>query len=388
MVHIHQSHNQEADTTTDAETPTPASPEAKPDTPTTVPDAAVWWDSSATDAAPAPPPPAAPVVAEEDTPTAPMSLFEIEQARQRLASVAAQVAAANDAPDSGVEASTEPLDATHQLDINQAPALIARRSSQGLAAMAVRDIGRVREMNQDSVFAMITTLPREGTDLTVGLFIVADGMGGHQGGELASRLAVRTIVHQVLSQLVLPALDDNMNAALQPLMISAVQVANQTIWEAAQSLGTDMGTTCTAALLVGHALYIAHVGDSRAYLFEPGGLRQLTSDHSTVGRLIQLGQLDPAEAREHPLRNQLYRTVGQQPQVMVDFVYQPIGVSSHLLLCSDGLWGLIDTPMLEQALKRSPWPQDTCNELIALANLAGGDDNISAVVVSLPLAER
>jgi serine/threonine protein phosphatase PrpC len=235
---------------------------------------------------------------------------------------------------------------------------------------------------------MLTTLPRESSDLSIGLFIVADGMGGHQGGEVASRLAVRTVVHQVLSELVLPALDDSMSAALQPLMISAVQSANQAIWDTAQAMGSDMGTTCTTALLVGHGLYIAHVGDSRAYLFEPGGLKQITSDHSTVGRLIQLGQLDATEAREHPLRNQLYRTVGQQAQVLVDFIYQPVGASSHLLLCSDGLWGLVDEASMAQALGRSPWPQDACNELIALANLAGGEDNISAVVVSLPIAER
>jgi serine/threonine protein phosphatase PrpC len=149
-----------------------------------------------------------------------------------------------------------------------------------------------------------------------------------------------------------------------------------------------MGTTCTAALLVGNGLYLAHVGDSRAYLLQPGGPRLLTADHSTVGRLIQLGQLDPSEAREHPLRNQLYRTIGQQPQVMVDFIYQPVGQSSHLLLCSDGLWGLVDEAQMAQAILRSPWPQDACEELIALANLAGGDDNISAVVVALPLTER
>lgn len=279
-------------------------------------------------------------------------------------------------------------DGTRQLEEGSAPALSPRRSLQGLAATAARDIGRVREVNQDSVFALLTTLPRESDDVTVGLFIVADGMGGHQGGEVASRLAVRTVVHQVLSQLVLPALDDGMTEALQPLMVSAVQAANEVIWEAAQTLGTDMGTTCTAALLVGHSLYIAHVGDSRAYLLEPGGLRLLTVDHSTVGRLIQVGQLDPSEAREHPLRNQLYRTIGQQPQVQVDFVYQPVGQSSHLLLCSDGLWGLLDEPLIEQALRRSPWTQDACDELIALANLAGGDDNISAVVVSLPITER
>ncbi|NTW00534.1 MAG: serine/threonine-protein phosphatase [Oscillochloris sp.] len=327
-----------------------------------------------------------PAHGDESTAPIPINGLEIEQPHQRLAGIAAQVAAGiGPAP---ADLTTEPIDATHQLDAAQAPVLSARRSAQGLAAMAARDIGRVREINQDSVFALLTTLPREGSDLSVGLFIVADGMGGHQGGEVASRLAVRTVVHQVLSQLVLPALDDSMSTALQPLMVSAVQAANQAIWEAAQAMGTDMGTTCTAVLMVGHGLYIAHVGDSRAYLYEPGGLRQITNDHSTVGRLIQLGQLDPSEAREHPLRNQLYRTVGQQPQVMVDFIYQPVGLSSHLLLCSDGLWGLVNVLEIEQALMRSPWPQDTCNELIALANLAGGEDNISAVVVSLPMAER
>jgi serine/threonine protein phosphatase PrpC len=327
-----------------------------------------------------------PVVDESETPTAPMSVLTEEQVRAGLAEQAASEA---QTPPEGMPALVaESGESTRQLDEASAPALSARRSAQGLAAMAARDIGRVREVNQDSVFAMLTTLPRAGGDVSVGLFIVADGMGGHQGGEVASRLAVRTVVYHVLSQLVMPALDESMTEALQPLMISAVQSANEAIWDAAQLLGTDMGTTCTAALLVGHSLYIAHVGDSRAYLFEPGGLRAITADHSTVGRLIQLGQLDPSESREHPLRNQLYRTVGQQPQVMVDFIYQPVGQSSHLLLCSDGLWGMVNEPLMEQAILRSPWPQDACEELLALANLAGGEDNISAVVVSLPITER
>jgi PPM family protein phosphatase len=327
----------------------------------------------------APPPDAdAAEVDESETPTAPQSVLAIEQA-------VAQLAAAAEPP---AEAADPALEGTRQLDEASTPAMIAQRSAQGLAAMAARDIGRMRETNQDSAFALITTLPREGSDMTVGLFIVADGMGGHHGGEIASRLAVRTIVYEVLSELIMPTLDETMGEALQPLMISAVQAANRVIWEQGQALGSDMGTTCTAVLLVGQGLYIAHVGDSRAYLYEPGGLRQLTTDHSTVGRLIQLGQLDPLEAREHPLRNQLYRTIGQQPQVPVDFLYQPIGVASHVLLCSDGLWGMVEEGLIQQALGRSPWPQDACNELIALANLAGGEDNISAVVVALPLSER
>jgi serine/threonine protein phosphatase PrpC len=279
-------------------------------------------------------------------------------------------------------------ESTQMLDTERMPAITTHRSHQMLAAAAHRDVGRVRQNNQDSVLSLLTYLPREGTDMPLGLFVVADGMGGHAGGEIASRLAIRTIAHHVFAQLVLPVLDDGMIEALQPMMIAAVQEANHVIWEHAQNAGSDMGTTCTAALLLGRAFYIAHVGDSRAYLMQPGGLKVLTSDHSTVGRLIELGQLDPSAAHNHPLRNQLYRTIGQQSHVEVDFTYQPIENSTHLLLCSDGLWGMVSDDHIEQALKRSPWPQDICDELIAMANLAGGEDNISAVVVTLPVMER
>lgn len=259
-----------------------------------------------------------------------------------------------------------------------------RRARQGLAAAALRDVGQVRQVNQDSVLALLTTLPRADVDVSIGLFVVADGMGGHDGGEVASRLAVGTVAHIVLSDLVLPALEDGTPQALQPLIVSAIQEANRAIWDHAQAIGSDMGTTCTAALLVGHTLYIGHVGDSRAYLRTPSGLRCITADHSAVGRLIQLGQLDPLEAREHPLRSQLYRTVGQTPEIPVDFIHQPLGDATHLLICSDGLWSLLDDEIMLDVLEHSVWPQDACRELVARANQAGGDDNISAVVVTLP----
>jgi serine/threonine protein phosphatase PrpC len=292
---------------------------------------------------------------------------------------AAEATAADVEPHDEVEE-----DGTRPLTEADMPALVALRSRRGLSAAAQRDIGRVRSINQDSVFAFITTLPREASDVTLGLFVVADGMGGHDGGEVASRMAVTTVSRHVLSELVLPALDDNVTEALQPLIIAAVQDANRAIWEHAQAVGSDMGTTCTVALLLGQALYIGHVGDSRAYLATPTGMKVITSDHSAVGRLIQVGQLDPSEARDHPLRSQLYRTIGQHPEVLVDFVYQPLGDATHLLLCSDGLWGMVDDEVLLDVLEHAFWPQDACRELIARANLAGGDDNISAVVVTLP----
>jgi serine/threonine protein phosphatase PrpC len=299
-----------------------------------------------------------------------------------------------DAVSATIASSIEPSDTVQENDVEEdgtrpltaadMPALVALRSRRSLSVAAQRDIGRVRSINQDSVFAFLTTLPRETSDVTLGLFIVADGMGGHDGGEVASRLAVTTVARNVLSELVLPALEDNVSEALQPLIIAAVQDANHAIWEHAQAVGSDMGTTCTVALLLGQALYIGHVGDSRAYLATPTGMKVITNDHSAVGRLIQVGQLDPSEARDHPLRSQLYRTIGQHPEVLVDFVYQPLGDATHLLLCSDGLWGMVDDEVLLDVLEHSFWPQDACRELIARANLAGGDDNISAVVVTLP----
>ena len=296
-----------------------------------------------------------------------------EPTDDRSAPAASQPADEQDLPD------TRPLD-------DHSPTLMALSSARGLAYAAMRDIGRVRAVNQDSVFGMLTTLPRESSDLTVGLFIVADGMGGHHGGEIASRMAVSTIARYLLAELIVPALADESSEAIQPLIIAAVQEANRTIWDYAQSLGSDMGTTCTVALLLGRALYLGHVGDTRAYLATPTGMRQITNDHSTVGRLIQVGQLDPSEAREHPLRSQLYRTVGQMPEVLVDFGYEQVGDATHLLLASDGLWGLLDDELLLDVLQHQQWPQDACSELIARANLAGGDDNISAIVVSLPAA--
>ncbi len=278
-------------------------------------------------------------------------------------------------------------DSTTRLNADSLPVAAPRLLQQGLAAAAMRDIGRVRSENQDCVFSMLTTMPRGTSDTTIGLFVVADGMGGHQCGDLASRLAVRALVHHILTHLVLPTLDDTLDTVMQDLMIDALQAANRAIWEYAQIHAKDMGATCTAALLLGQAIYIAHVGDTRVYLFQNNTMVPITSDHSAVGRLIELGHLDPSASREHPLRNQLYRAIGQQPDVDVDFIYQPLEESSHILLCSDGLWGPVTEKHMVDVLTTTPLPEDACQELITLANLNGGDDNISAVVVALPIED-
>lgn len=252
-----------------------------------------------------------------------------------------------------------------------------------LVVAALRDVGRVREINQDHIFAMTATVPREESDLPFGLFVVADGMGGHEGGEIASQKAVAAAVRYVLAELLAPALDGDVGVALRPMLVAALQEANRAVWDHARMLGSDMGTTCTLALLLGSSLHIAHVGDSRAYVMLPGEIRQLTDDHSAVGRLIDMGQLDPAEAREHPLRSHLYRTIGQQPDVAVDLTSTPLGEATHLLLASDGLWSLVDDAELRETVLVAATPQAAAAELVARANAAGGDDNISAIVVQL-----
>jgi serine/threonine protein phosphatase PrpC len=348
-----------------------------------------WWEETAPAQSSAPLPDSQPAPAERkaDPPPPEREADPPDQAEQidaAAADAAATAPAAGDATPRVVLPSSIEEDSTRPLTSADTPALVALRSRQGFAAAGLRDTGRVRAVNQDSLYVLTTSLPRESSDVTIGLFIVADGMGGHAGGEVASRLAISTVARYVLAELVIPALTDGGTEALQPLIIAAVQEANRAIWEHAQAIGSDMGTTCTVALLLGQALYIGHVGDSRAYLVTPTGMRLISNDHSTVGRLIQLGQLDPEEAREHPLRSQLYRTVGQHPEVLVDFIYQPIGDATHLLICSDGLWSMLDEEVVLDVLEHTLWPQDACRELIARANLAGGEDNITALVVTLP----
>jgi PPM family protein phosphatase len=252
-----------------------------------------------------------------------------------------------------------------------------------ILAAALRDIGRTRSVNQDSIYALVSSVPRGEQDLNLGLFVVADGMGGHASGEVASRIAITTVARHVLAELLLPALDETFGTSLREVVVGAVETANRAIWDQANIDGLDMGTTCTVALILGRTIYIGHVGDSRAYLLQGGMLEQITTDHSAVGRLIQIGELTPEDAREHPLRSHLYRTIGQTPEVQVDFVQQPIGQASYLLLCSDGLWSMLEDATLATILNAAPWPHDICSALIDAANEAGGEDNISAVVVRL-----
>lgn len=252
----------------------------------------------------------------------------------------------------------------------------------GLHIGKLSDTGRVRECNEDSLFSVESLIQHSNGREPFGLFVVADGMGGHQKGELASELAIRTAATHILRDVYLPYLDHDRSSANRPIneaLITAVESANTAI----QNELPEGGTTLTLALIMGSSAYIAHVGDSRAYLFHKNNIKQITTDHSYVQRLVELGQETPESALNHIHRNVLYRALGQGGgSVEVDTYVQYLPPGSSLVLCSDGLWGLVDDSTLKDIVGSADTPQEACQRLITAANERGGDDNITVIIVS------
>jgi protein phosphatase len=246
-------------------------------------------------------------------------------------------------------------------------------------------VGRVRNHNEDVLLAFTGALGGLETMPHFGLFIVADGMGGHALGERASGIAARTVARLVL-EAVLPSLlaplgTDAARPPLQEVIEGAVNSANRAVVSAIPEGG---GTTLTCALLIGQQLVLSHVGDSRAYIITADSFTQVTRDHSLVQRLQELGQLSPAEAATYPQRNVVYRAVGQGEGLEIDVASQRLEPGSMVLLCSDGLWGQVPDDRLEAIIRGAANPQAACETLVEAANAAGGPDNISAVLVVLP----
>lgn len=245
------------------------------------------------------------------------------------------------------------------------------------------DVGRVRNNNQDSVYSFFATGRSTDNLPDFGLFIVADGMGGHVDGEKASAVTVRTVSIEVLANLYFPLLDSLGLSAERPLtelLADAIQKANQQIMLQVP----DGGTTASACVIIGDRAYIAHVGDSRIYLFHQGKLDQLTRDHSLVQRLIELDQISTEEAAGHPQKNVLYRALGKHEAIEVDTMTRRLPPGASLLLCSDGLWNEISDEEMMEIMSRHRNPQEACQKLIALANSRGGIDNVTAILLHLP----
>jgi PPM family protein phosphatase len=246
-----------------------------------------------------------------------------------------------------------------------------------------QSVGKQRELNEDSLLTFTSTIAGNSGTMPFGLFIVADGMGGHQYGEVASNAAVRTIAGQIMRKFHpylynLPSTP--LDESLQEIMHSAISEAQRVVLREAPG----SGTTVTAALVVGQQVTIAHVGDSRGYMiYQDGRMELVTRDHSLVRRLEELGQITSSEAAVHPQRNVLYRALGQGEILEPDVTTMPFPQNGYLLLCSDGLWGLVPDEDLRQITLNTPTLQHACQNMVSAANAAGGPDNISAVLIQL-----
>jgi serine/threonine protein phosphatase PrpC len=259
---------------------------------------------------------------------------------------------------------------------------VARKPIYSLAVGHATHVGRVRRRNEDSALVITTASLGDAALPPYGLFIVADGMGGHSEGQQASQMAARIVAREVMEKIFPPFLSIGGAEPSQPvqaILESSLQAAN---WEV-QSSNPESGTTLTAALVLGERLYVAHVGDSRAYLIRDGHspLELLTLDHSFVQRLQDTGQITAEEAAIHPQRNILYRAVGQGDRLEVDTFSRPFPRASWLVLCSDGLWGVVGEAAMRAAVTLAATPQQACDELIEAALSGGGPDNISVIVV-------
>lgn len=248
-------------------------------------------------------------------------------------------------------------------------------------------VGALRKRNEDAVYTFVAQASGGFEPLPpFGLFIVADGMGGHYDGHRASKIASRAVAQHVLKTLYFPLLRGDEAIARQPIqevMEEAVQQANRAIQ--LPEPDKEMGTTLTAVLILGNRLFLVHVGDSRAYLFSEEKLGQVTTDHSIVQALQDAGQLTPEQAAEHPNRNLVYRALIGDELEQVDTFTQALPDSGLILLCSDGLWGLVSESEVAAILSQESTLQEKVDQMVEEALEAGGHDNITVVLVNFDL---
>ena len=242
------------------------------------------------------------------------------------------------------------------------------------------DVGRVRANNED-YYRIVAPM---------GLFVLSDGMGGAAHGEVASALAVETVVKHCQEAENNPAAPvygetrAGWNDRTKRLF-SSVYLANKRIFESAEAHPEQkgMGATLTAAWIDGPRLSIAHVGDSRAYLLRSGNLQQLTSDHSMVAEQVRRGIMTAAEAEQSDIQSVLLRALGSEPQVEIDTEEQELFARDVVLLCSDGLTRMVTEPEIAGALQAEPDPEQAAAKLVERANDAGGADNITVLVIRM-----
>lgn len=241
------------------------------------------------------------------------------------------------------------------------------------------DKGAVRESNEDSLAAVTLNQTSQSGSKSIGVYAVADGMGGQEGGEVASQLAIHTAVQELMGNVA--QADENMPDNYKRWLERAVEVANQVVHQKAQAENKNMGTTLVMAVVVGMNVHIANVGDSRAYLITASGMFQITHDQSMVQTLVDKGVIAPEQATEHPYRNVLTQAVGPQEAVNVDIFSGTLQDGESLLLCSDGLWSTLSEEEIVFIVRQAETPSAACQALVDACNARGASDNIAAVLV-------
>lgn len=238
---------------------------------------------------------------------------------------------------------------------------------------AISDKGRVRDLNEDS-YRVIT-----GQKEVPNTFIIADGMGGHSSGEVASDMAVEFAKNYILNNSKLFSNEESILDEIKVLM----EEANKAIYEKAskskETLG--MGTTFIIAIALNNKLYIGHVGDSRVYLIRNDSIKRLTIDHSYIEELVKNGSITREEAQNHPKKNIITRALGSNNNVLVDTLSSCIDENDIFVLCTDGLTNMLPEYKIMEIILENDDLNDSCNELVKLANEKGGDDNITIIIM-------
>ncbi len=252
----------------------------------------------------------------------------------------------------------------------------------GLQSMKGPDLA----INQDSLLALTLAPVYEGRPTpAVGFFAVADGIGGQQAGEVASRIAVQTVAQELVSGVLMAELGGDVCLVETLIKIAgeAITEANAQIYAVAQSHGSDMGSTLALALVRDDLAVIANVGDSRVYHWRDGALCQMSTDHSLIERLVATGEVEPEEAADHPQKGVLYRSLGDRSTVEVDVLSLQLAPGDRLLLCCNDVWESVGSAGLEELMLLEFEPQQICDQIVRRALESGALDNVSAIVVSV-----
>lgn len=227
---------------------------------------------------------------------------------------------------------------------------------------AKTDIGRVRTENEDAYLS------------SEEVFAVADGMGGHLAGEIASATALNVLKQELAKP---------KGSADKDLLVHSIKKANRAVYEKASNRPDQrgMGTTLTAMILKDNKFLIGHIGDSQAYLLRRGKLRKLTQDHSLIAEMVKAGQISPQEAENHPLRSVLTRALGVEPEIEIDLITGKNQAGDKMFLCTDGLNTMLSDSQIREIIAKPLHPKTLCRRLIEAANAQGGQDNITVILV-------